>query len=172
MANSGDSGDKKQWSKIKIGGALGGGAGVVGVVLYLFKNGQTLSELMNFINNWPIVLLVFVASIAHVIVECYRENNKTKRNQNAVDGYKEQIKELNEKVKKLEEELKQKDEELKQKDEQCSKLTIDKGNLENKVRSQKKELKRLERILDSKGGAGGTNVIPFNGRNGRNGSNT
>ena len=162
MADNGNSEDKKKWwSTGKIGGIAGAEIFVVKAVLCFVDKAITPSQLIGFINNWPVVLLGLSACVSYVIVKCYTQKNKTIRDQNSLDDYKEQLKELKEKMKELEKELKQKN-------EQCSQITIEKGNLENKICYLEKEINRLEQIINGKGGEGGTNVIPFNGRNGSN----
>lgn len=157
MVDSSGSEDKKKWDKIKIGGVAGIGVALGAMVSWLLKNDVTPSQLIEFINNWPVVILGSAFCSAYIIVECYKQRNKTIREQNSLGDYKEQLMELKKKIKELEGEIKQKDELNVQ-------ITIEKGNLENKISYLKKEIDRLEQTINEKGGEGRANVIPFNGR--------
>lgn len=113
------------------------GAFLVNMVLNLMGKGVQLSQIINFINAWPVVVLGSALCLAYVIVERDRQKNKTIRAQNnSKDDEKEKTK-LKERVKELENELA----EIKKKRDQTA---LENGELKIKLEYMEKDVERLQ----------------------------
>lgn len=111
-------------------GALGNTA------LNFMGKGIKFSQIINFINAWPVVVIGVAICLAYVIVERDRQQNKTERAKYNSKDNEQEILELKEKVKQLENELTK----IKKERDQ---IALENGELKIKLEYMEKDVERL-----------------------------
>lgn len=180
----------------KIGGIFGCGGAIINFVLCLFEKGIKPSQIIAFVNRWPVVILGICLCITYIVTECCRQENKTIRKNTGAERDKKYLDEEETKRKKMEQQLEEEKDKNRDKSIEIERLKAQKENIEkekevlkkeNEVLKKEKEvLKRENEVLKSAnkqveeeeqpleqnqnktGGQGGSNIIHFNGRNGSN----
>ena len=169
--NSNSSDEKKKMSAGKwgIGGSIV--AAIINFIMNIFDKGISPSQIIAFINSWPVVLGV----IAWMLREFNYQKNETIRNNNDVERLKKYLEEEEAKRKELElqlEEEKRKSQEMSVEmarlEERNKGLEREKEFLETHNKSLIEVVGHLEQNSDREGGKGATNVVCFDGKNRRN----
>lgn len=103
MADTSDSKRKKSLHSGSKPLLIGSGIFVKTLWDYL-RNDVASFDFLKTLNSWPIVVSILALSIAYVIVECYREKNKTLRSKEKQKNNKDKIQALESEVRDLREE--------------------------------------------------------------------
>lgn len=176
----------------KYSGIIGGIVLVINSVLCFFEKGIPISQMIAFINSWPVVLLGMSICITCIVIECYRQENKTKRKDNNMKKIQNDFAEEKTKRNELERQLNEEKNKNLEMSIEIEKLKAENKNLEMSIEiaKLKQESKRPERdnelwvdysndCLEKAnkcseqnanriGGQGAANIVRFDGRNGLN----
>ena len=169
--NSNSSHEKKKMSAGKWG--IGGGivVAIINLIMNIFDKGISPSQIIAFINSWPVVLGV----IAWMLREFNYQKNETIRNNNDIERLKKYLEEEEAKRKELEQQLEEekrksqeKSVEIARMEEQKKGDEREKEDLKTYSKCLEEVIERLEQNLDRKGGKGATTVVCFDEKSRRN----